>query len=121
MSNKLIRRVGWRVVPTITHWCPACKEPHDFAVDQPFNNGAKWSFDGDVDRPTFSPSMNVRTGPMPDGHLDVCHYFLKEGRIQFLGDCTHDMKGQTVDLPDLPFRKDGAYTWLGSTLVDGVK
>ncbi len=29
----------------------------------------------------------------------VCHTFVTDGRIQFLGDCTHVMAGQTVDLP----------------------
>lgn len=29
----------------------------------------------------------------------VCHYFLRNGQIQYLGDCTHAMRGQTVPLP----------------------
>jgi hypothetical protein len=32
----------------------------------------------------------------------VCHSFVTDGRIQYLGDCTHAMAGQTVDLPDIP-------------------
>ena len=39
------------------------------------------------------------TGTMPDG-TKVCHSFIRDGRIQFLGDCTHHLAGQTVDLPD---------------------
>ena len=31
---------------------------------------------------------------------DICHSFVTDGRIQFLGDCTHKLAGQTVDLPD---------------------
>ena len=31
----------------------------------------------------------------------VCHSFVTDGRIQFLGDCTHDLAGHTVELPDL--------------------
>ena len=30
----------------------------------------------------------------------VCHSFVTNGRIQYLGDCTHKLAGQTVDLPD---------------------
>lgn len=30
----------------------------------------------------------------------TCHSFVTDGRIQFLGDCTHSLAGQTVDLPD---------------------
>ena len=36
-------------------------------------------------------------------HIDtVCHSFVTDGRIQFLGDCTHSLAGQTVDLPEFP-------------------
>ena len=31
----------------------------------------------------------------------VCHSFVREGKIEFLGDCTHALKGQTVDLNDV--------------------
>lgn len=92
---------GWN------HYCPACSTTHGFAVEQPFRNGAKWSFDGNMDAPTFSPSMNIRIGPMPAGHpqagqFDICHYFLRGGVIEFLPDCTHSLRGQRVLLPDLP-------------------
>jgi hypothetical protein len=30
-----------------------------------------------------------------------CHSFVEAGRIRFLNDCWHDLKNQTVDLPDL--------------------
>lgn len=79
------------------HWCPGCRMIHQIAVEQPFRNGARWSFDGNAEAPTFHPSVNV--GP---GSPRQCHYFLSQGRIQFLGDCHHDLAGQTVDLPDLP-------------------
>ena len=88
----------------VEHYCPACESIHGFAVAKPFRNGAKWSFDGNAEAPTFAPSMNIRTGPFDDGRIDVCHYFLRAGRIEYLGDCTHGLKGQTVDLPDLPPR-----------------
>ena len=93
-----------------THWCPACEERHAFAVSKAFNNGARWTFDGNFDAPTFAPSMNIRTGPRPTvpagrpdvGQIDVCHYFLRAGKIQYLSDCTHALKGQTVELPKMP-------------------
>lgn len=31
----------------------------------------------------------------------VCHSFVRDGRIQFLSDCTHKLANQTVDLPDI--------------------
>lgn len=73
-------------------WCPGCDEPHQFNLT--------WSFDGNFVSPTISPSIRV-TGRTEAGDL-CCHSFVKAGRIQFLGDCTHKLKGQTVDLPPWP-------------------
>ena len=60
--------------------------------------GPRWGFNGNVDAPTFTPSVLVRYS-WSDGPR-VCHSFVTDGRIQFLGDCTHNLAGQTVDLPD---------------------
>lgn len=92
------------------HWCPGCEETHVI-----FDN---WHFNGDLDRPTFSPSVKVTgkqtvkvngrwTGEWvrgPDGKpLDeCCHYFLTDGVLNFLGDCTHPLRGQKIPLPELP-------------------
>ena len=60
--------------------------------------------DGDVDMPTVSPSIRVTS--RNDGGETTCHSFVRTGQIQFLGDCTHPLRGQTVALPDWP---DGDY------------
>jgi hypothetical protein len=79
-----------------------------------------WAFNGDGDRPTFSPSVLVRNGHYLPGHTGscwckynaehpedantfkcaACHSFVTDGQIQFLSDCTHELAGQTVPLPD---------------------
>lgn len=81
-------------------YCPACNEHHGV------NSG--WTFNGDYERPTFSPSLLVRgikltekgeaeyaawsaSGhPRRDAPFDsaptVCHTFITDGRIQFLND-----------------------------------
>lgn len=64
-------------------WCPGCEHMHLV------NSG--WTFNGNYDKPTFSPSVLV-TG----GHR--CHSFVQGGHIQFLSDCTHALAGQTVEL-----------------------
>jgi len=78
---------GWLIA------CPACRYPHLF--------DARWKFNEDVDRPTFTPSMLVN-GELykQDPNLIRCHSFVTEGRIQFLSDSNHSMAGQTVDLLD---------------------
>lgn len=92
------------------HWCPACEEMHQLPDG--------WTFDGNLEAPTFSPSFkhsgmkkvtvngewtgewvrDASGNPVPD----VCHYILTAGQLQFCGDSTHALAGQTVPLPDLP-------------------
>lgn len=95
------------------HWCPGCNFGHEISVSKKNSSGASWTFDGNAQRPTFSPSINMRINTpdmgqyyQPDIASTICHYFIRDGKIQFLGDCTHALKGQTVDLPDIP---DGKY------------
>ena len=67
-----------------------------------------WTFDGNYDSPTFSPSMLSNKGRV-DGHHPICHSFLRNGKWEYLNDSTHDMAGQTVELPtpdpDLSFER----------------
>ena len=64
-----------------------------------------WSFDGNLEAPTLSPSILTRLtwSKAVEGMTDfVCHSFLRGGVFEFLDDCTHQYKGQHVPLPDLP-------------------
>ena len=66
-------------------------------------SGSRWGFNGDLDRPTFTPSVLVtwrdRDGEIPD---EICHTFITAGRVLSLSDCTHTLAGQTLPRPDLP-------------------
>lgn len=85
--------------------CPGCDEAHHIQVGE--GPGPRWGWNGDVDRPTFTPSVLVTSPANPDAGPGFeewlterrCHSFVTDGRIQFLGDCTHALQGQTVDLP----------------------
>lgn len=117
LSKKLRSAEGGRLL----FWCPGCDGAHQVQVGEPPLRGrAGWDFNGDYDRPTFSPSVLVRTGHYAPGQegkdcwctyeqrlgktapfkCSVCHSFVRDGQIQFLGDCTHALAGQTVPLPD---------------------
>lgn len=74
--------------------CPGCKCGHSFWTEKPNEAGARWSFNGDVEKPTFRASLLV-TWP---GGKRRCHLFVTDGKIQFLGDCTHELAGQTVEM-----------------------
>ena len=90
----------------LAFWCPGCESIdsdgerhgglHMLPVTGDANGRPVWTFDGNTEAPTFSPSV---LSTRPDF---VCHSFIKGGMVQFLGDCTHALKDQTVPLPDLP-------------------
>jgi hypothetical protein len=75
--------------------CPGCGYLHSFVV----GGKLSWNFNGDMEKPTFTPSLLYHTG---NANGDVqCHLFLTDGKIQFLSDCSHNLKGQTVDMVDM--------------------
>jgi hypothetical protein len=99
-------------------WCPGCNGAHQVRIGE-----GGWGYNGDPARPTFTPSILVRSGHHVPGHKNqcwckfneelvsrgeepsgfscrICHSFVTNGRIQFLSDCTHALAGQTVDLPE---------------------
>jgi len=90
----------------VIFFCPGCKCGH--FVNVRLKNAAQgplWSWDGSLESPTFTPSVLVRTS-LPQGHgqpdieSGVCHSYVTNGQIQFLGDCTHELAGKTVPLSE---------------------
>lgn len=101
-------------------WCPGCEQLHVI------NHGpGGWTWNASTERPTFTPSVLVRSGHYIHGetpgncYCDFaqrepeaakgctwkcvrCHSYVTDGQIQFLGDSTHELAGQTVPLPDFP-------------------
>jgi len=104
-------------------WCPGCDGAH--RIQHGEGTGPRWGWNGDVNKPTFTPSILINGRdftakgqadfdawhaagcPRPEDDQPmkfenapvVCHSFVTDGCIQFLGDCTHALAGQTVDLP----------------------
>lgn len=77
--------------------CPGCNMQHGVNVE--IDGPPRWGWNGSLDKPTFTPSVLVRYRWGPEQRDVVCHSFVTDGRIQFLGDCTHALAGQTIDLP----------------------
>lgn len=73
-------------------WCPAC--------DDAVRIDSSWTFNGDTERPTFSPSLLTRRHYRDE--VQVCHSFVTDGVWHFLGDCTHAKAGQSVPMVDFP-------------------
>lgn len=85
-----------KLITNHVHECPGCGVYHVIAIAQPFANGAQWTWNSNAHKPTVMPSVHV--GP---GSRMACHYFLRDGLLQFLPDCHHALAGQTVALPPL--------------------
>ncbi len=92
--------------PDLLFYCPGCCCGHGVWVETANpRSGARWTFNGSLEKPTFAPSIIV-TREFPLGHgvppkVERCHSFVTDGQIQFLSDCTHDLAGKTVPLPEL--------------------
>jgi hypothetical protein len=84
---------------TVQFRCPGCGWLHILNLDP--SERPCWSFNDDVERPTISPSINAWREYRGDRKTERCHSFVEAGRIRFLPDCTHELAGQTVDLPDI--------------------
>lgn len=93
--------------------CPGCGDQHTVPVPP---HPRAWQWNGSVDTPTLHPSLSVKSGHYVSGHKKgdpcwcgteygfncyICHSFIKDGRIQFLGDCTHALAGKTVNLTEI--------------------
>jgi hypothetical protein len=94
LSKILFRGAGG----TLFFECPGCEIPHGINIGE--SVGPCWTYNGNADKPTFTPSILVRY-PWGENRTEcICHSFVTDGRIQFLSDCTHALAGQTVDIPD---------------------
>lgn len=87
--------------------CPGCastRDGYDGLHMLPITgDGSKrptWTFDGNLEQPTLSPSILTRSSW--EGVEYVCHSFLRAGVFEFLTDSTHPLAGQHVPLPPLP-------------------
>lgn len=102
--------------------CPGCGMMHliSTAYEEEYRkncigvgrNCPVWGFNDNLDSPTFTPSLlvsgvqpitdeehaKIMAGEKIETKKFVCHSFIRDGKIEFLSDCTHHLKGQTVEL-----------------------
>lgn len=86
----VLRKAGDR----LHFWCPACDTAHVVSIGP-----GGWTWDGDAEAPTFSPSIRVKSH---DGC--VCHSFVRAGRFEYCSDCTHAMAGSSAPIAPWPER-----------------
>lgn len=109
----------WKQVGTnsVGFFCPACQDIH--IVDM-----TRWVFIIKNEKGTIQPSVHVKSGHHVDNfkledncwckyyteHPDeepvykcgICHSFVADDTISYLNDCTHELAGRSVQLPDFP-------------------
>ena len=111
--------IGYKII------CVGCDQEH-IVYTKAFNEQHVWGFNGNIENPTFTPSLLIRSGHfIPDFKSNercwctynkecidkgeepssfeckICHSFITDGKIQYLSDCTHSLAGQTIDLPNI--------------------
>lgn len=71
--------------------CRPCKSEHVFYT-RTGNPNTEWEFNGDMDLPTFNPSLkNTRPGM-------CCHLNLVNGILVYHSDCTHMSKDTSMPM-----------------------
>lgn len=82
----------------LIHMCEGCNQQHLI----PMWGTNPWTFNNDFERPTLSPSVKhgIHKGKQGDP-LKTCHYFIRNGMIEYCGDCWHDPKNKTLPLKEI--------------------
>ena len=97
-------------VDRVYFYCPGCMAYHrSQTYDVPMserdflslslhcmNVSTVHKFDGNYESPTIEPSLGAAVAKG-----QVCHSYIRAGKIQCLTDSTHPLAGQTVDLPEI--------------------
>ena len=73
-------------------WDVGLNQPNAFYI----RGDCGWSWNGNVEKPTVNPSVLLTIGD------ERSHLFIRDGKIQYLSDCTHELAGKTIDMVDFP-------------------
>jgi hypothetical protein len=93
----------------LTFWCPGCEKGHTVR----FGGTEAWDWNGDVDKPTLTPSVLVNAHrssfsepgtPRTKRDQKRCHSFVRDGKIEYLSDSEHELADHVVDMVALPER-----------------
>ena len=73
-------------------YCLGCEQSHLIPLN--------WQFNGDLEKPTFTPSLLIH---YHNGRKNIdytCHSFITDGKWKYCSDSTHELAGQTVEMED---------------------
>ena len=73
-------------------WDVGLQQPNAFYI----RGDRGWAWNGDFDKPTVTPSVLLTI------ENERSHLFIRDGKIQYLSDCTHELAGKTIEMVDFP-------------------
>jgi hypothetical protein len=85
-----------------TFYCPGCKAEH--AIHP------RYVVTGEnEDRPTVTPSLSIswkqwqftEKSTMRGLYQGLCHVTITDGQLKYSSGCTHNLRGQTVDMVEI--------------------
>lgn len=86
--------------PDLMIFCPACQCGHGIWITEKSPSGGQWQFNGNFEKPTFTPSLLVAPFAKADDPIKRCHSNITDGMISYGSDCGHALAGKTVPLED---------------------
>lgn len=77
--------------------CRGCGYDHHLNTNKEAFGGINtWEFNGNLESPSANPSLLV------NAHSNKrCHFFITNGKIQYLSDCWHSLAGHTIEMDDI--------------------
>lgn len=98
---RVVEYDGDRPGKQVWTWCPGCDQLHPFTIEAPpgpggdrLNSGITWTWDGNLDAPTFSPSLLVHTS------VRLCEHELWVCPTEDGGECEETSHLVGYRLPD---------------------
>ena len=92
---------GKEVIQGYWFFCPGCHCSHPVHI----RGNNKWWFNGNIESPSFMPSLRV----IADGYHIGCHSVITDGMINYCSDSDHMLAGQSVAMPDKDWDKHPAW------------
>ena len=99
-----------RILEINNNWYIKCKQgDHYHSFTSPFiiiPSNSHWVWDGSVECPTIRPSVKETRGVSGQSYEDfkrtgpsyINHYYITQGKIEYISDCTHESANKTEDI-----------------------
>lgn len=93
-----------KVIDAKKSWIVKCLAGHVHFYpkdkNEKFGPNKGWDFNGNFEKPGFTPSLREWTPEAEHRPFWQCHFTLTDGIISMCGDCTHEFSGKSGPLPE---------------------